>query len=149
MKINVRAVGKLKQSPEKELVDYYLKICKWKVAVTEIEIKGSSSVEQRKNREADDLLSDVDGAYVIALDERGDTPTSAEFSTMMKKCQDNARNVVFIIGGSDGLAQTVRDRADKLISFGRMTLPHMLARVVLCEQLYRAGTIVDGHPYSK
>jgi 23S rRNA (pseudouridine1915-N3)-methyltransferase len=75
--------------------------------------------------------------------------TSPELATLLARQRDQARDISFVIGGADGLAPDLRDRADQLISFGRMVWPHLLARVMLAEQLYRASTILAGGPYHR
>ena len=89
------------------------------------------------------------GSAVIALDERGDQPTSPDFAARLASYRDTARDICFVIGGADGIDPSLRSRADWQISFGRMVWPHMLARVMLAEQLYRAATILAGSPYHR
>ena len=107
--------------------------------------------EQLKEAESSLLLSSIpQGGKIIALDERGKTPSSREFADILGKWMDEGvQSISFLIGGANGHAEKVRTQADYKLSFGRMTLPHMLARVVLVEQIYRAKTILDGHPYHK
>ena len=109
------------------------------------------SGEDLKNAEADLLLSDVpEKAKVVVLDEHGDTLSSREFAKKLGTWQVQGTNTIaFLIGGADGHGQKVKQRADLMLSFGRMTLPHFLMRVVLTEQIYRAQTILDGHPYHR
>ena len=91
-----------------------------------------------------------DGAAVIALDERGRPLTSPDFAAALARFRDDGRpEAVFLIGGADGLDPALRDRADLVISFGAMVWPHMLVRVMLAEQLYRAATILAGGPYHR
>ena len=90
------------------------------------------------------------GAVVVALDERGGLLTSPEFSRHLGEWRDAGRgDVAFVIGGADGLAPDLRARADVTLSFGKMVWPHMLARVMLIEQLYRAAAILAGSPYHR
>ena len=89
-------------------------------------------------------------AMVVALDERGEAVDSAGFADRLGRWRDGGlADLAFLIGGADGLSDAVRARADWVIAFGRMTWPHMLARVMLAEQLYRARTILEGHPYHR
>ena len=91
-----------------------------------------------------------DGAAVIALDERGRLLSSPDFAAALARFRDDGRSdAVFLIGGADGLDPSLRDRADLMLSFGAMVWPHMLARVMLAEQLYRAATILAGSPYHR
>jgi 23S rRNA (pseudouridine1915-N3)-methyltransferase len=91
----------------------------------------------------------VEGATVVACDERGVAMTSAKFATFLQDARERARDVAFVIGGAYGLAPSLRDRAQTRLSLASWTMPHELARLVLAEQLYRAGTIVRGEPYHK
>ncbi len=90
------------------------------------------------------------GALLVTLDERGKVLSSPEFAALLARWRDEGRqDVAFVIGGADGIAPTLRDRADVSISFGRMVWPHMLVRVMLAEQVYRAATILAGGPYHR
>ncbi len=89
------------------------------------------------------------GALLVMLDERGEQPTSPDFAARLARHRDEARDICFLIGGADGLDPALRARADWQISFGRMVWPHMLVRVMLAEQLYRAATILAGSPYHR
>lgn len=89
------------------------------------------------------------GAALVILDERGDQATSPDFANRLGGWRDGARDVAIVIGGADGIATDIRDRADLAISFGRMVWPHMLVRVMVAEQLYRAASILAGAPYHR
>ncbi len=152
MHIILSAIGKLKKkSPEYELMASYLKRSKWSVEVKEYEEKRTLSGEKLKDAEADLLLSSIpEKAKVVVLDEHGSTLTSREFAGKLRNWQMNGTGtVVFLIGGADGHGKKAKERADLMLSFGRMTLPHFLMRVVLSEQIYRAQTILSGHPYHR
>ncbi len=151
MNILIVAVGRQKAGAEKALFDSYLKRIPWKVEIRELDIRGGRDGPQRQNLEAERILAAVpNGARVIALDERGDNLTSRKFADLLSNWQDDgARRTVIIIGGADGLTDQVRRRADKVVSFGALTWPHMMARVLLAEQLYRATSIISGHPYHR
>ena len=152
MRIILAAIGKLKKnSPEYELLNTYVKRTKWSVEMKEYEEKRALSGEALKNAEADLLLSGIpEKAKMVVLDEHGDTLSSREFAEKLRTWQNNgADTVAFLIGGSDGHGKKVKEKADLTLSFGRMTLPHFLMRVVLAEQIYRAKTILDGHPYHR
>ncbi len=114
---------------------------------TEIEDKKGGGMEA----EADLLLRAVpSGALLVTMDERGKVMSSPEFAAQLARWRDAGRqDVAFVIGGADGIAPGLRDRADFSISFGRMVWPHMLVRVMLAEQLYRAATILAGGPYHR
>ena len=152
MHIILAAIRKLKKnSPEYELMSEYLKRTKWSVEMKEYEEKKALSGEALKNAEADLLLSGIpEKAKVVVLDEHGDTLSSREFAGKLRTWQNNGSDTVaFLIGGADGHGKKVKDRANLTLSFGRMTLPHFLMRVVLAEQIYRAKTILDGNPYHR
>lgn len=89
------------------------------------------------------------GSAVIVLDERGEQPSSPDFAARMAAFRDQARDICFVIGGADGIDPSLRDRAEWQISFGKMVWPHMLVRVMLTEQLYRAAAILAGTPYHR
>ena len=152
MHIIISAIGKLKKNaPEYALIDTYLKRTKWKVDIKEYEEKRALSGDTLKNAEAELLLSGIpEKAKVVALDEHGSTLSSRELAGQLKEWQNKGIScVAFLIGGADGHSAKVKARADLTLSFGRMTLPHFLMRVVLAEQIYRAKTIIDGHPYHR
>ena len=89
------------------------------------------------------------GCCTVALDEQGRTLTSSELAAALERWRRDGRDVAFVIGGADGLSREIKSAADMLLSLSAMTLPHALARVVLAEQLYRAHTILSGHPYHR
>ncbi len=152
MILTIIAIDKLKKTaPEQTLIDAYIKQSGWKIKIIELEAKKGLTGAARKTEESRLLLEHVpQGAQVVALDERGETMFSKEFASRLIRWQDNGvKDVVFLIGGAEGHTDALRDRADLLLSFGKMTLPHLLMRVVLTEQLYRAYTISIGHPYHK
>lgn len=100
-------------------------------------------------REGERLAAKVGAADLVACDERGDQMTSAAFARFLQEARERARDVAFVLGGAYGLAPELRDRATKRLAVAPWTLPHEMARLVLAEQLYRAGTIVRGEPYHK
>ena len=89
------------------------------------------------------------GAYIVALDERGKAPTSVELAAHLKNWQQRGENVCFIIGGADGMTDALKNRADMLMRLSSLTLPHGMVRVLLTEQLYRASSILHNHPYHR
>lgn len=105
----------------------------------------------RKQREGERLIAAVPtGARVVALDERGKSLDSPAFAALLKRWQDEGvGDLAFVIGGAEGLSGALLARADLTLSFGPMTWPHLLVRVLLAEQLYRAQCILDGHPYHR
>lgn len=154
MRMVIAAVGRLRQGPEAALIaDYLDRHAKAgralglpPVVVCEVEDKRGGGMAA----EAPLLERAIpDGAAVIIMDERGQMLTSPQFSAAIAQYRDQARDVAFVIGGADGIDPRLRDRADLAISFGRMVWPHMLVRVMLAEQIYRATTILSGSPYHR
>ena len=148
MKISIIAVGRQKSSPTQDLGEEYLKRMKWTVRIKEIDApKGSTPA-----REAALILKQLPAtAFIIALDERGETLSSPEFAQKLEKWQNQApgKEITFLIGGADGFDSEIRKKADFLMSFGKQTWPHLLVRVMLLEQIYRAQQITYGHPYHR
>lgn len=150
MNIVVAAVGRAKPGAERDLFDQYLARLPWRVALKEIEIKKEMALEARRTREAEALLAAAPaGARIVALDERGKAETSDAFAKRLGRWRDDGVGVAFLIGGADGLDESVRKSTDAVLSFGGLTWPHMLVRAMLAEQLYRAHTILTGHPYHR
>ena len=159
MRIVVAAIGRLKQGPETELSERYRK----RAAQTgrNLGLRDVEIIEIRESRAADAgkrmleesiALANIipQGAAVAMLDARGDNLDSASLATHLAKWRSNDRPAaIFLIGGADGLAPSLRDKAELRISFGAATWPHQLVRVMLLEQLYRATTILTGHPYHR
>lgn len=152
MKISIIATGKLKERYFSDAVNEYVKRCSrfGDVRVTELPDapQGKTAAEQSRI-ESVQLLDKAKG-YIIAMDGRGEQITSEELASLISaRGLDGTKEISFLIGGSHGHTDELRARADKLISFGRITLPHQLFRVVLAEQIYRALTIIAGTPYNK
>ena len=124
----------------------------WPLEVVEVrEASGRGvSPDDTRRREGERLLERLpSSSLVIACDERGDRLTSAQFATLLASARERAQDVAFVIGGAFGLTDELRTRAVRSIQMAPWTLPHEMARLVLAEQLYRAGTIVRGEPYHK
>jgi 23S rRNA (pseudouridine1915-N3)-methyltransferase len=119
------------------------------MTVVEVGEGRSESVAERKDAEAQELLKKVGGSRLVVLDEEGKLVTSYEFTAMISRLRDEALDVAFAIGGPDGHGDALKKAAHFQLSLGRMTLPHGLVRIVLAEQLYRAMTIMQGHPYHR
>ncbi len=141
----------MKKGPEKNLWDFYARRLRWSLILKEVEVKNSFGAEQIKRKEADLLLSKVPkGAFLITMDQKGLALSSVDFANNILDWQDGGINDLAIaIGGSEGLDNVILDKANLSISMGSMTWPHMLARVMLLEQVYRAQCILNGHPYHK
>jgi 23S rRNA (pseudouridine1915-N3)-methyltransferase len=147
----VIAVGRLKAGPERDLIDGYAKRLKGRFEIVEIDDRRTAGASDGKRREAEAIRTRIpDGAVVVALDETGRAPTSDDLARKLAAWRDSGRAaVVFVIGGADGLDEGFRASCDAVIAFGPMTWPHKLVRVMLVEQLYRAESILDGHPYHR
>lgn len=138
MKLHIVARGRIGRGPEAELVARYEKRITWPFAVTELPETGGRVAELPTP------------AKVIALDEGGEALTSLAFAKLLEGWRDGGiREARFLIGAADGLTAEERASADKIISFGTATWPHLMVRALLAEQLYRATTIVAGHPYHR
>jgi 23S rRNA (pseudouridine1915-N3)-methyltransferase len=158
MKIVVACIGRLKAGPERELFDRY-----WSrfqalgrvhgfgpCSCREFPESRAGSVEQRRVDEAARLIAAGGNARLVALDETGSATTSVAFARFLLEQRDaGGGGLALLIGGADGLDPDVRRQARLVLSLGAMTLPHGLARVLLAEQLYRAATIIAGHPYHR
>ncbi|MBU9697637.1 23S rRNA (pseudouridine(1915)-N(3))-methyltransferase RlmH [Rhodobacteraceae bacterium HSP-20] len=155
MRVHLCAVGRMRAGPERELIDDYVTRFDRTGRALGLGPLSEHEVEDRKGggMEAEaELLSRAipAGALLVTLDERGRVMSSPEFAAEMARWRDGGRqDVAFVIGGADGIAPSLRAKADFSISFGRMVWPHMLVRVMLAEQLYRAATILAGGPYHR
>ncbi len=155
MRVHICAVGRLRAGPEKTLIDDYLTrfdrtgraLGLGPARVVEVEDKKGGGMAA----EADLLARALpQGAVVCVLDERGKVETSPAFATRLAGWRDAGRgDLALIIGGADGIDAVLRDRADHAVSFGKMVWPHMMVRVMLAEQLYRAASILAGGPYNR
>lgn len=156
MKLGLLAVGRLKAGPFLTLFQDYCRRLSWPLCVTEVEERRPLAAAELKAREGVLLLAKVDAArrklsdpVIVALDERGEGLSSAAFAARLGSWRDAGRDIVFVIGGVQGLSETVLNRADTTLSLGPMTWPHLLVRVLMVEQLFRAQSILAGHPYHR
>ena len=151
MRLLIAAVGRVKSGPLADLQSEYLKRLSGSIGITEVEERRTLSPAERKAREAELLLAALpEDALIVALDERGKTLASVAFAERVQRWRaEGVKTLAFVIGGADGLAQPVVQRARLSLSLGAMTWPHLLARILLLEQLYRAQQIVAGHPYHR
>ncbi|MBC7132231.1 MAG: 23S rRNA (pseudouridine(1915)-N(3))-methyltransferase RlmH [Roseovarius sp.] len=155
MRLRICAVGRLRAGPERALVDDYLErfdrtgraLGLGPVSVHEVEDRRGGG----RAAEAELLERAIPaGAAVLALDERGRMMGSPDLADSLARWRDTGRSdLAVLIGGADGLLPELRERADRVLSFGPMVWPHMLVRVMLAEQLYRAASILAGHPYHR
>lgn len=159
MRLLVAAVGRIKDGPDRALLDRYLDRlaalgrAHGLAPVDAIELAESrlDGADARRADEAERLLSAARSCEArVALDERGKPFSSAAFAELLRRERDaGTKGIAFLIGGPDGHGAAARDGARLVLSLGPMTLPHGLARIVLAEQLYRAATILSGHPYHR
>ena len=155
MRVHVCAVGRLRAGPERVLADDYYERFDRTGRPLGLGPVIEHEVEDKKGggmvAEADLLARAIPaGALMVAMDERGRVMSSPDFAALLAKWRDGGQqDVAFVIGGADGIAPDLRARAEASVSFGAMVWPHMLVRVMLAEQLYRAATILAGGPYHR
>lgn len=142
-------MGRIGRGPEADLVARYAGRTRPVMTVTEI-ADGRGSAAEIRRREATLLLAALPAnAVAVALDLAGEAPDSEGFAGRLERWLETGRPVCFLIGGAEGLDRSVLDRAESVLSLGRMTWPHLLARTMLAEQIFRARSIVMGHPYHR
>jgi 23S rRNA (pseudouridine1915-N3)-methyltransferase len=159
MHLIIAAAGKLKDGPDRELYARYAErlgpvgrvAALGPLKLVEIPESRAGTPALRKADEAERLMKAAAGAeQIVALDETGKSMSSALFAGWLSRTRDfGCKGLAFVIGGADGLSPDVSAKAVLKLSLGAMTLPHGLARIVLAEQLYRAATILSGHPYHR
>jgi 23S rRNA (pseudouridine1915-N3)-methyltransferase len=138
MRLHIIARGKIGRSPESELVDRYLKRISWPTKITELPDRGGAMPAAERN------------SRTIIFDEKGEQLSSAQIAELLGRWRDDGVSEArFCLGAADGFDDTDRATADKLIAFGKATWPHMMARAMLAEQLYRATSILANHPYHR
>lgn len=138
MKLHIIARGKIGNSPEAQLVDRYMKRIQWPQKITQLPDTGGK------------MPADTDNMKMILLDEKGSAYSSMQFAKILGQWRDDGVSEArFMIGAADGFNDQDRNKADLLISFGQMTWPHMMARSMLAEQLFRATSILANHPYHR
>jgi 23S rRNA (pseudouridine1915-N3)-methyltransferase len=137
MNLSIIAVGRMRDEPEAALFHRYAQRIRPSLKLTEVD-------------SAKHLMGSVPrGAFIVALDEAGQAPDSLTFAQLLERWLGSGRPVCFLVGGADGLDTTTLKRADVTLSLGSLTWPHLLARVMLAEQIYRARAITAGHPYHR
>ena len=138
MLLHIVARGKIGRSPEADLVERYLKRISWPTKVTELPDRGGKLPEASA------------GTVTVVLDERGKPLSSSDLAKLLERWRDDGkREARFLIGAADGHGEAERESADLLLSFGSATWPHLLARAMLAEQLFRATSILANHPYHR
>ena len=155
MRVHICAVGRLRKGPERDLYDDYLKrfdrtgraLALGPAQLVEVEDKKGGGMPAEAALLERAIPS---GSLICVMDERGRVQSSPQFAETLGQWRDQGRqDVAFVIGGADGIDPILRDRADAALSFGKMVWPHMLVRVMLAEQLYRAASILSGGPYHR
>ena len=143
MRITILAIGRNRDADLDRLIRTYQQRCPWPIETHEL-------VPRRGESETARLARAIPaGDILLALDERGDLATSEILAERLGGWRDAGRNLTILIGGADGLDASLTTRADWRLALGRLTWPHLLVRLLLMEQLYRAGTILAGHPYHR
>ena len=146
MSLTVIAVGSMKDRAQRSLFDHYAV----GIALREVEDKRKGTGVELKRREAELIRKAIPkGALIVALDRCGRALTSEELAEALARWKSENKNVAFVVGGAEGLDETLRREADFVLSLGPNTWPHMLVRIMLVEQIYRAQAIAAGHPYHR
>ncbi|MDP9195875.1 MAG: 23S rRNA (pseudouridine(1915)-N(3))-methyltransferase RlmH [Pseudomonadota bacterium] len=151
MRITIVSVGKARSGPLADLYAEYARRMVWPLTLKEIDSRKQPTPDAQKKHEAGLILGALpENAVVLVLDETGKTMTSPALAARLGQWRDNGvRDLAVVIGGADGLDDSIRKKADLILSFGAMTWPHMLVRVLAAEQLYRCQQILAGHPYHR
>lgn len=150
MKIDIICIARAKKGSHIELIKDYQKRIQWPLNIIECESK-EQNPDKKQHDECEKLKKHIeDGAILIAMDERGKSLSSRKFAKKIQTFQDDGiTKAQFIIGGADGLTSELRQKATFLMAFGEQTWPHLLARIMLLEQIYRSQQILAGHPYHR
>ncbi len=151
MRLWIAAVGRGGRAVSSGVYEDYARRLNWPLELREVDLRQTLSPEKRKIRESEKLLAAVpEGAVLVALDEKGKALSSREFALKLGGWRDDGvADLAFLIGGADGLDPSIRKKAALVLSLGAMTWPHLLVRGMLAEQLYRAQSILTGHPYHR
>jgi 23S rRNA (pseudouridine1915-N3)-methyltransferase len=151
VKLTIAAIGRAARGPERDLYEHYAARIRWPLVLRELEEKRKLPPASLILREGELLLEAVPAkAMLVALDRRGKVLDSEAFARHLTRWRDEAMpDVAFLIGGADGHTESLLKRASLVLSFGAMTWPHLLARAMLAEQIYRAQQLLAGHPYHR
>jgi len=151
VKLTIACIGRANRGPERDLYEHYAGRIRWPLALREVEEKRKLPPAQLIPREGELLLASVPSKSVlVALDRRGKVLDSEGFARRLERWRDDSVNdVAFLVGGADGHGEALLKKAALILSFGAMTWPHLLARAMLAEQIYRALAILSGHPYHR
>lgn len=151
-KIKIISVGSKPDKNLKDLIDSYSKKLSNQFDVDWINVKAEkkfNSTSQKKEYEAKKITAFIENSFVVAMDESGQLYKTKEFTNKMTGWIQNYPSLTFIIGGADGIHQTLINKADFILSLSRMTFPHQLVKLLLSEQLYRCSAILNNHPYHR
>ncbi len=149
MKIQIISVGKL-STDISAIVDRYYTMITWSIKEIELAHSKKKTPEEIKDDEAKSIFAKLNNnAILIVLDERGKQQTSKQLADFFASCMMDDKNIDFIIGGAYGLHESLLKRGNITLSLSQMTFPHQLAKLLLIEQIYRAQTLLDNHPYHK
>ena len=151
MRLWIAAVGRGGRAVSGEVYGDYARRLNWPLELREVELRQTLPPEKRKICESEKLLAAVpEGAVLVALDEKGKALSSREFALKLGAWRDDSiADLAFLVGGADGLDQSTREKAALVLSLGLMTWSHLLVHGMLAEQLYRAQSILTGHPYHR
>lgn len=151
MKLTIACIGRASRGPERDLYDHYANRIRWPLTLRELEEKRKLPPAQLMQREGELLLQAAPaGSVLVALDRRGKVLDSQAFADRLGHWRDNSvADLAFLIGGAEGHQEALLKKAGLVVSFGAMTWPHLLARAMLAEQIYRAQQLLAGHPYHR
>ena len=151
MKLTVACIGRAGRGPERDLYEHYAGRVRWPLTLRELEEKKKLPPAELVRREGELLLGAVpDKSVLVALDRRGKVLDSEAFARRLERWRDDGMaDIAFLIGGADGHGEPLLAKAALVLSFGAMTWPHLLARAMLAEQIYRAQQLLAGHPYHR
>ncbi len=151
MRLTIASPGRFRDGPERTLFERYRSRIRWDVRLREVETRGRRTPAETVRREAGLLAACCPaGAPVVALDAAGRNLSSEDFARRLGELRDRgSKEIVFLIGGAEGLAPSLVGAADLVLAFGAATWPHLLVRAMLAEQIFRAQEILAGHPYHR
>jgi 23S rRNA (pseudouridine1915-N3)-methyltransferase len=151
VKLTIAAIGRASRGPERDLYEHYAGRIRWPLVLREREERRKLPPPEIVRREGELLLQAAPtGALLVALDRRGKLIDSEAFARSLGRWRDDSvPDVAFLIGGADGHAEPLLGKASLVLSFGAMTWPHLLARAMLAEQIYRGQQLLAGHPYHR
>ena len=151
MQVHVLSPGRFKRGPEADLFERYRKRCPWRIELVELTLRRRVAPGATRAAESRLIESRLPaGRPVVLLDEAGDLATSDQLAERLRRwCDAGTGGAAFVIGGADGVDDDLKRRADWRLALGRLTWPHLLVRAMLAEQVYRAASILGGHPYHR